>query len=148
MIIKRINAKYLKSLYKLGKEQFQGEFWFTKQFLKDAIKRKGLCYGAFDRKKLVGAIFVDINDKPKTWIYFFDVKKEYRHHGIGHKLIEKVEKKLSKGYYMMFVDFEEKDILAKKFYVHHGFRRVAKIRNWFGKNTFGVIYAREIKEKE
>ena len=148
MRIKKINGRYLKSLSERGDEQFHGEYWFTKKFLKDAIKRKGLCFGAFDKKKLIGAIFVDLNDRPKAWIFFFDVLKEYRHRGVGQKLIEKIETMLPKGYFMMFVDFEDSDVLAKNFYTKHGFRRVAKIKNWFGKNTFGLLYAREIKEKE
>jgi len=148
MRIKKLNGRYLKSIYDLADEQFHGEYWFTKKFLKDAIKRKGLCFGAFDRNKLVGAIFVDINDRPKAWIFFFDVKEDYRHEGVGQKLIKAVEEKLPKGYYMMFVDFEDSDNLAKRFYTKHGFKKVARIKNWFGKDTFGLIYARELKERE
>ena len=46
------------------------------------MKRQGLFYGAFDKKKLIGAIFVDDGiDRPKAWIFFFDVIEEYRKKG-------------------------------------------------------------------
>src|SRR3972149_1909033 len=138
MKIKRIDGRYLKSLYKLGKEQFEGEFWFTKNFLRKAIEREGLYFGAFDKNKLIGAIFVDILDRPKAWLFFFDVKKSYRKHGIGNKLISSVEKKLPKEFDKLFVDFEKIDKSAVKFYKEHGFKRQAKIKDWFGKGTYGL----------
>ncbi|MFH1290848.1 MAG: GNAT family N-acetyltransferase [Nanoarchaeota archaeon] len=81
----------MKSLYGLGKQQFGGEFWFTKKFLRDAIKRGGIYFGAFDKDRLVGAIFVDMDDRPKAWV-FFDVEKFHRQKGVGSLLLEAAEK--------------------------------------------------------
>jgi len=147
MKIKRINGRYIKSLYRLGEHQFKKEFWFTKKFLKDAIKRKGIYYGAFEGKNLVGAIFVDINDRPKAWLFFFDVKENYRNQGVGKKLLEVIERKLPKDYYEIFTDCEKADKLAIKFYKKHGFKKQGKIKDWFGKGTWGIIYSKTIKEK-
>jgi ribosomal protein S18 acetylase RimI-like enzyme len=146
MKIKRINLRYLKSLYKIGSQQFKGEFWFTKGFLREAMKRHGLFYGAFDKNKLIGSIFVDDGiDRPKAWIFFFDVVKEYRKRGIGNKLLKAVEKKLPKNYNKLYVDFEKTDKLAVKFYKDHGFKKAGRIKDWFGKGTYGLIYVKEIK---
>ena len=145
--IKTISARYIKSLYNLGKQQFKGEFWFTKKFLKDAIKRKGIYFGAFENKNLIGAIFIDINDRPKAWLFFFDVKKEYRDKGIGNALLNAVEKKLPKDYYEIFTDCEKADKLAITFYKKHHFKRVGKIKDWYGKGTWGLIYSKTIREK-
>lgn len=110
------------------------------------MKRKGLYYGAFDKNKLVGTIFVDNSlDKPKAWIFFFVVLKEYRKQGIGNKLLKTVEKSLPKDYYKLFVDFEKSDKLAIKFYKKNGFRKAGKIKDWFGVGTYGLIYSKTIK---
>lgn len=144
MEIKKIDSKFLESLYRLGKEEFLGEFWFTKKFIEDTTRRHGIYYGAFDKKKLLGAICVDLIDRPKAWIFFFDVDKNYRKHGIGSKLLETIEKKLGKDYYKLYVDFEKTDKLAKRFYKEHGFEKAGKIKDWFGKGTYGLIYAKTI----
>jgi ribosomal protein S18 acetylase RimI-like enzyme len=147
MIIKRINAEFIKSLYNLGKEEFGGEFWFTKRFIEDTLKRRGLYYGAFENKKLIGAILVDTGiDKPKAWIFFFDVLKKYRNCGVGSKLLSKIEKSLPKDYYKLFVDFEKGDQLAIKFYKKHGFKKAGKIKDWFGLGTKGLIYSKTVKK--
>lgn len=147
MKIKRINLRYLKSLYNLGNQVFKGEYWFTKRFLRESMKRKGLFYGAFDKDELIGAIFVDDGiDRPKAWIFFFAVKKEYRNKGIGNRLLDAVEKKLPKDYCKLFVDFEKKDKLALCFYKEHGFKKAGKIKDWFGKGTYGLLYSKTIKQ--
>lgn len=146
MKIKEINGRHIKSLYALGEQEFEGEFWFTERFLRDAIKRKGICFGAFNKGKLVGAIFVDINDRPKAWIFFFDVEESHRKRGIGSSLLKAVEKRLPKGYYKLYVDFEKKDKLAIKFYKEHGFSKAGKIKDWFGTGKDGLIYSKTIKQ--
>lgn len=79
---------------------------------------------------------------------FFDVREEFRHNGVGQELIRHAEIRLLKGYYCMLVDFEEKDKLAGNFCFAHGFRRAAKIKDWFVKGTYVIIYARELPEKK
>ena len=111
------------------------------------MKRKGLFYGAFDKNKLIGAIFVDDGiDRPKAGIFFFDVKREYRGQGIGNKLLKVVENRLPKDYYKLFVDFEKTDKLAIKFYKEHGFKKASKIKDWFGIGTYGLIFTKTLKE--
>ena len=101
-------------------------------------------FGAFEKRKLIGSISVDIYDRPKAWIFFFDVLKNYRNKGIGSQLLKKVEKELPKDYYKIYVDFEKKDKLAIKFYKKHGFKEAGKIKDWFGKGTQGIIYSKTI----
>jgi len=144
MKIKRINGRYLKSLYKLGRQEFKGEFWFTKKFLRDAMKRKSINFGAFEKDKLIGAIFVDIFDRPKAWVFFFDVEKSHRRKGVGNKLLEAVEKAIPDDYYKLYVDFEKQDKLAIKFYKHHRFVKAGKIKDWFGLGKPGLIYSKTI----
>lgn len=146
MRFKKLNGRYLNSLYSLGKQEFKGEFWFTKGFLRDTAKRHGIYLGAFEKNKLVGAIYVDLLDKPKAWIFFFDVEKSHRKKGIGSSLLEKAEKNLPKGYEKLFVDFEKKDKEAKKFYKEHGFKLAGKIKDWFGLSTEGLIYSKTIRK--
>ena len=103
-------------------------------------------YGAFDKKKLVGAIFVDDGiDRPKAWIFFFNVLKDYRKKGIGHRLLETVEKKLPKDYNKLYVDYEKTDKLAIQFYKEHGFKKAGRIKDWFGEGTYGIIGVKTLK---
>jgi len=147
MKIKRINLRFLKSMYKLGHEQFGKDYWFTKEFLRETLKGKGVYLGAFEKDKLVGTMLVDIGiDRPKAWIFFFDVKKEYREHGIGTKLLERVEAILPKDYYKLFVDCNSTDKSGLRFYKEHGFKRVAKIKDWFGFGTKGIILSKTVKK--
>jgi ribosomal protein S18 acetylase RimI-like enzyme len=145
MIIRKIKKRDVSSIYNLALRQFRGERWLTKSFLEDTIKTKGLYYGAFENKKLIGAILVKLDDRPKVWIHFFDVDKKFRRRVIGNKLFCKVEKELPKHHFLIIVDFEKTDIEGRKFYEEHGFKKKAKINDWFGKNRPGLIYAREIR---
>ena len=143
MKIKRITAEDTNALYNLGLQQFKGEFWYTKKFLKDSIKNSEFRFGAFEGKKMLGGILVQQSDKPKLWIYFFIVDKKHRREGIGGKLLKSVEKIRIKGFDMLFVDFEPTDILAKNFYTKYGFKKSAKIKNWFGPHTYALLYAKK-----
>ncbi len=146
MIIRKLTSKDIRALYKLGLQQFKGEFWYTKKFLMDTMKIPGLFYGAFEGKKLIGGIQVRLYDMPKCWIYFFTVDKKYRQKSIGTKLLQAVEKRMPTGYFLVVVDFGNTDITAKKFYVKNGFKKAATIKNWFGRNPsdFGWIYTKKL----
>lgn len=146
MIIRKIKKEDINSAYKLGLQQFKGERWLTKGFLADTIKTRGLYYGAFENKKLLGVVLVRLYDRPKSWIYFFVVDKRFRRRGIGSKLLRKVETTLPKDYFLILVDFEKRDIDKNKFYEKQGFKKQAKINDWFGENHPGLIYSREIRK--
>ena len=147
MIIKKLTKRNLNDLYKLGKPQFKGQEWYDMRFLKETIESEGYHYGVFEKSKMLGAIDVVFQDKPKVWIYFFVVDKNYRKRGIGSKLLEKVEKKLQKNFFLIFVDFEKNDYSAIRFYKKHRFKEQAKIKNWFGIRHDGLIYSKIIKKK-
>ena len=144
MKIKKVTIKDIDEIYKIGKQEFAGEYWFTKKFLKGTFKRKLIALGAFKHKKLIGVILVELPDKPKVWIYYFVIDKKNQRKGIGRNLLKEVEKNLPKGYFLIFVDFENKDRNAKKFYKKNKFKKVAKIHDWFGDNTKGLIYCKRI----
>jgi ribosomal protein S18 acetylase RimI-like enzyme len=146
MKIKRVDGHMLSSIYQLGKQEFHGEFWFTEKFLRDTKKRNGICLGAFENNKLIGTIFVDLLDRPKAWIFFFIVDKTQRKKGIGSSLLKEAEKRLPKNLYEMYVDFEKTDKEAIRFYKKHGFKQAGKIKNWFGKGTYGLIYSKTVKK--
>jgi ribosomal protein S18 acetylase RimI-like enzyme len=145
MKIRKITPKDISQIYKLGLRQFRGEFWYTKHFLKDTLKNYGLYYGAFIDKKIIGTIFVRLYNRPQAWIYFFVVDKNYRRKGVGQILLDKIEKSIPKGYSIIIADLEDNDISAKRFYIKNGFKKKAKIKDWFGEKTFGVIYLKRVK---
>ncbi len=144
MKIRRIGAKDTNALYNLGLQQFRGEYWYTKKFVKYSVTKPGLNFGAFEGKKMLGGILVQQEDKPKLWIYFFIVDKKRRREGIGRKLLRTVEKIHVKDFNMLFVDFEPTDFLAKSFYINNGFKQSAKIKHWFGYNTYALLYVKKL----
>ena len=144
MEIKKITERHFNSLYELGKQEFQGEFWFTKEFIKTTFKRKSINLGAFENRKLIGEILVDIFDPSKAWIFFLLVDKSKRRKGIGSQLLRGVEKVLPENYYKIYVDFEKQDTLASRFYKNQGFSKSGKIKDWFGLGASGLIYSKTI----
>jgi len=144
MIIRKLGLADADLLYELGAQQFKGEFWYNKRFLKETLKTFGRHYGAFEGKNLIGSILTRMYDKPKSWIYFFVVDKQFRRAGIGSRLLSAVEKSLPKGYFMIYVDFEDSDIEAKKFYNKRGFKKQAKINHWFGRDMPGLLYSKKL----
>jgi len=144
MLIKKISDEDIGNLYKIGLQEFKGESWFSKKFLRETIKTPGYYYGAFEKGRLVGGILARRFDRPKLWIFFFAINKKYRGRGIGGKLLGMIEKKCSRAYPLIFVDICEASSEAKKFYKKHGFKQQAKIKDWFGINQEGIIYSKQV----
>ena len=142
MRIKKLVIQNIEQMYNLGLQEFRGQKWYYKKFIKDTFRRSGLYLGAFDKNKLIGVLMLAIYDKPKSWIYFFVVDKKFQRKGIGTKLLKHTERKLPRGYFLIFVDIGKEDIVAKKFYVKNGFKRVVQIKDWFGKEHDGLIYCK------
>lgn len=144
MKIRRLGIKDVNALYAIGLQQFRGEYWYTKKFVRDSILKPGFNFGAFEGKKLLGGILVQQEDKPKLWIYFFIVDKKRRREGIGRKLLQTVEKIRVRGFNILFVDFEPTDTLAKNFYIKNGFKKSAIIKHWFGHNSHALLLFKKI----
>jgi ribosomal protein S18 acetylase RimI-like enzyme len=147
MRIRKLLGKDLGAMHKLGLQEFKGQFWFTRKFLAQTMSTPGLFYGAFDGKKMIGTIMVKVYDKPKAWVYYFVVDKNYRRKGVGSALLAAAVRALPKGNYLLIVDIGEKDALAKSFYGKQGFKRAAKIKEWFGPREAGLLYCRKFPFK-
>ena len=144
MKIKRLAPKDVEALYALGLQQFKGEYWYTKKFVRDSVLKPGYNYGLFEGNKLLGGILIQQEDRPKLWIYFFIVEKSRRREGIGTALLKTVEKLRIPGFNYLFVDFEPTDILAKSFYVKNGFKLSATIKHWFGRGSHALLFFKQI----
>jgi len=144
MLIKKISDENIDSIYKIGLQEFKEKIWFSKKFLKETMETPGYYYGAFEKNKLVGTILVKKLDRPKLWIYFLAVEENCRGRGIGSKLLKKIEKHCSKYYPMIFVDTEPHPRKTNEFYLKNGFKKIAKIKDWFGIGQGGVIYSKQV----
>lgn len=145
--IRRLKQSDLKSLYKLGLEEWRGERWLTKKFLKQTMRPPGYDFVALDDKNIIGVILVEILDKPKNWIFYFVVEKKYRNKGVGNMLLKTVEKRCLKDSPLLFVDVGVDDKEGNKFYKNHGFKKQAKIKDWFGIGESGIIYSKKFNSK-
>jgi len=143
--IEKISKKDINSLYKIGLQEFKGEFWFTKKYLRETIIPPGHFFGAFIDGKMVGGILAKELDHPKLWIFFFVVNKAYQRQGIGRMLLEKVEEKCSQNYPFLFVDVGVHDKIANNFYRKNKFKKLAKLKNWFGIGQDAYVYSKRIK---
>ncbi len=144
MILEVLDKSNIDSLYELGLQEFKGELWFTKDFLRETLGTPGYYLGAFENGNLIGGILVRKFDRPKLWIFFLIIDSDYRRQGIGSKLLRKIEELGSRDHNFLFVDVSEDDVSANKFYSKLGFERNAKVKNWFGDNTFGLIYTKKL----
>jgi len=145
MRIRKLGKRDLESVYRLGLREFGGQFWFTRKFLSQTLKTFSIFYGAFEGNKLIGTIIVKVYDRPKAWIYYFLVDEEYRRKGVGGALLKAAEKAIPKGNYLLIVDIGEDDAAAKKFYRKSGFRKVAKVKEWFGPHEAGLLYSKKLR---
>lgn len=142
--IKPIGKEFINSIYLLGKTEFGGDFWFTKKFVEETMNSPGFYFGAFHGKKLIGSILAKKFDRPKLWIFLFLVSEKWRRKGIGKKLLGAVERKCSKNFPLIFVDFNRGDKIARRFYLKNGFVKKGEIEDWFGIDETGLVYAKRL----
>ena len=142
--IRKLKPEDIKQVYNLGLDQFRGEYWFSKSFIQNTAETPGYDFVACDGDKIIGAIMVEIMDRPKMWVFFFVVDKKYRRRGIGSKLLKAVEKKCSKDFPLLFVDTGPNDIEANSFYKKHGYEEKARIDDWFNIGEAGIIYSKRV----
>lgn len=101
------------------------------KYLDDKIDEFNL--SKIDHGNLVGAINFVIKNEEKviagitSWIYFHTlgvnilfVEEQYRNHGLGSKLIEKLEEEAS-GRGIKLIHLDTFDFQAKDFYLKHGY---------------------------
>jgi ribosomal protein S18 acetylase RimI-like enzyme len=141
--IKRISLKNIDSIYELGKQEFAGQLWYTKKFLKETLRHPGYHYGAYAGKKLVGYILSKKFDRPKIWIMSLIVDVEFRKQGIASKLVNKIQTESVSSspleFFIMFVDTEPE---LGPFYEKLGFTFRAEINDWYDINKPGLIYSK------
>lgn len=140
-MIRKLPVSDINKAYRIGRQNFGKELWFTKKFLLETIRTPGYHYGCYKGKELLGCILVRKFDRPKLWIFFLAVDKNSRGMGVGKKLLETVEKMGSKQYPLLFVDVSAREC---SFYKKMGFRRQATIKDWFGIGKKGTIYSKKI----
>lgn len=142
--IRKLKRTDLNALYRLGLEEWKGQRWLTRQFVKETMKPPGYDYVACDGKKVIGAILVEMFDRPKVWIFYFVVSKGYRGQGIGGQLLKMVEADCVKDFPLLFVDVGEDDIAGNNFYKKSGFKKQARIKDWFDIGEPGIIYSKRL----
>jgi ribosomal protein S18 acetylase RimI-like enzyme len=145
LFIRKIDIKDADVLYKVGLQEFGKEFWFTKKYIKDTITPPSICFGAFINRNMVGGILAKELDRPKLWIFFFIVNRDYRRKGIGEKLLKKIEQKCSFNFPLLFVDIGAHDKIACNFYLKNKFKKLAKLKDWFGVGCDAYICSKRIK---
>lgn len=146
MLIKKLDGRDIDKIYSLGKKQFGKEFWFTRKYIAETLENFGYYFGAYEKDDLIGVILVKKFDRPKLWIFFLLVDKKWRNRGIANRLLNRIIKSAPKTYSLLFTDFEKKDKEALAFYKKHGFKKQAAIRDWYGKNSAGLIYVKDLSK--
>ena len=115
---------------------------YTEQLVIDLIKNKpSICLVAISSNKIVGCAGARREGYKAYWIYFIDVIKEFRNHGIGTMLMNKLLEKAKKlGANKIAIDTPN-----KRFPLKFGFKIVGKLPNWQAKNKTQYIMFKKLK---
>jgi ribosomal-protein-alanine N-acetyltransferase len=139
--IEKTSIEHLDRLYEIEMKCFEREA-FTKQqiaylltdsnFISLVSKVKGEIVGF-----VIGKTYK--NKKSATGhILTIDVSHEHRRKGIGLRLLQEIEKIFkNKGVELCFLEAREDNIVAVNLYQKFGYKKVGRLRNYYG-NAHGI----------
>ncbi len=94
---------------------------------------------------IVGAIMGGFEEEGRIWLELIVVSKNYRRKGIGGGLINKIFKKgKEKEFRACFVDVDDDNYDAIKFYKKLGFKQVGKIDYYYYDNKNALIFMKNL----
>lgn len=93
----------------------------------------------------VGAIIGGFEEEGRIWIELIVVSKNFRRKGIGNELINNLCRTgKKKKYRACFVDVDDDNDDAIKFYSKLGFKKVGKIDHYYYNNKNALIYMKKL----
>jgi len=119
--------------------EWDGEFSHFRRVFAEAYQRMQRGYSVLWIAELpgtgiVGQVFIQLScDRPeladgieRAYLYSFRVRKEYRNHGLGSRMMKVVEDDLRKrGFQYVTLNVARDNPRAQQLYIRHGFRVVA-----------------------
>jgi ribosomal-protein-alanine N-acetyltransferase len=147
IIIEDASIKQLDELYKIEMECFKREA-FNKQHIANLLtdyncislvaKTNGIIVGF-----IIGMIHIERNALVGH-ILTVDVSPSYRRRGIAQRLLQKIEEIFKeRGVKSCRLEVREDNVAALKLYQKFGYKRVAKLENYYG-DVHGIYLRKEL----
>jgi len=136
VIIEDASARHLDTLYEIEKQSFKEEAFSKQQIERLLTDYNSVSLLARENDKtsgfIIGAIYVGRNAL-NGHILTLDVIPECQRKGIGTRLLQELERIFrEKGVAIVRLEVREDNVPALKLYRKFGYRRVGKLRNYYG----------------
>ncbi len=147
--IEDASIKQLDELYRIELECF-GREAFSRQHIANLLKNYNcISLVAKLNGKIVGFVIGMIHMERNALvghILTIDVLPQYRRRGIAQKLLEKIEEILrEKGVKACCLEVREDNVAALKLYQKLGYRKIAKLENYYG-NAHGNYFRKDLSK--
>lgn len=150
--IRDYQSKDLEKLYRLDQECFEQDIAYSRAELGSFIERKGsFCILAelesdwppetetelkaarkFEKGTVAGFVVAEFHPKGYGHIITIDVRKEFRRHQLGSKLLDEVESRLrKKDAFMVVLETAVNNIAAITFYKRHNFSVARTLQRYY-----------------
>lgn len=127
----------IEELYDIEKECFTEEAFSKKQILSLLTSYNSISLSVREKGEVVGFIIGTIyyeRTELTGHILTIDIRETHRRKGVGTALLEGMEKQFrEQGVTACRLEVREDNIPAIKFYEKLGYKRIAKLENYYGK---------------
>ena len=144
--IKPEDKNYIKQIIEIEKEAFGVSGGVDEWILKPII-RYGKVYVLLLKGKVVGiSEYIRSFDREEVFLYGFSVKKEYRKHGYGKKMLEESIKIFKdKNIKRISLTVSEENVEAIELYKKLGFENKDFLKNEYGEGIDRLYFVKLIK---
>lgn len=112
--------KLIPRLSKIGID-LEWENWVEDNYLMDLPCKWDLSFTCSLNDEIVGYVFLSKKLENQIYIHRFIIDKNYRHKGIGKKILEQIQKEAIDNINILSLRVNENNIEAQNFYKKNGF---------------------------
>jgi len=134
------------SIYRIGRNDFTDENWFTKGVLEWTIKSNpGLCWVLEEDRKILGARLVCECYGKSVWGWLMLINKDKRHEHLGTFLFDETCKLLKKkGFGRIVTDVYTKNTASVNWHRKMGYRKLGLVKDWFDNGKDAMIFCKDL----
>lgn len=144
MRIRQARMSDVDSIYKLGRNEFKDEGWFTKKSLGwDLKSNTGICWVLEDRKEIIGARMFSEAGGGTAWGWLILIRSNLRNNRLGMFLFDECCKRLKgKGFNRIVTDVSKRNVSSIKWHKKAGYERLGTVKDWFYKGHDAIIFCK------
>jgi len=145
--IEDASIRHLDKLYEIEMECFEREAFTKQQIAHLLTDYNSVSLVAKVNSEIIGFIIGIIyleRNSPTGHILTIDISPIYRRKGIAQKLLQEIEKIFKeKGVKACRLEVREDNIAALRLYQKFGYKKVAKLKNYYG-NAHGIYLKKDL----